>query len=467
MDRAGNCWACDLITDSEKKKRDIQIRRKKPYLDGLNAMREKSSSTQPPNIILILCDDLGYGDIACYGPTVIKTPNIQRLAKDGVTFTNFYASSSICSPSRAGCLTGRYPIRSHVPAVFFPYHNVVDIAMAPFFYAYGMRGMAEDEITIAEVLQKAGYVTGAIGKWHLGDHSPYYPNERGFDFFYGAHYSNDMYPYEIYRNRTVEIKKPVDQNQLTKLLTKECVDFITQNKDKPFFLYYPQPAPHEPLHVGDEFRKSSAAGLYGDMVQEVDWSVGEILKTVEQCGLKENTLIIFSSDNGPWHLGSPGFIRGRKALSYEGGFRVPMIARWSGKIPAGTTISEMAMNIDFFPTFLHLAGVPLPTDRIIDGKNIFPLMEGSNPKTPHDFLYFFANKKLHAIRSEKWKYHIRHGSDNSSYFIVKVGPHLFDLERDPNESYDISQLEPEKAQELHDQLMKMKKHINENCRGWV
>ena len=248
-------------------------------------------------------------------------------------------------------------------------------------FPYGVRGILPDEITVAEALQAGGYKTGLFGKWHLGDKSPYLPNEKGFDHFFGSYYSNDMKPYAYYRNDELVIEAPADQTQLTKEITHEMLDFIDENRDQPFFLYYPSPFPHHPVHASEDYAGKSNGGAYGDCVREIDWSVGEIVKKLDELNLTENTLIIFTSDNGPWFEGNPGYHRGRKNNSFDGGQMVPFIASWPREIPKGIEVEATAMNIDFFPTFLNIAGIPLPTDREIDGLDMLPIMKGEVTET--------------------------------------------------------------------------------------
>ncbi len=446
-------------------KRDIRIAGKNAYLSQLTPSMRPNDA---PNIIFVLCDDLGYGDISCYGETPIRTPNIDALAAQGTRFTNFLSSAPVCSPSRAGLLTGRYPVRAHVPVVFFPSSLPFAFLFSMFIYSHGMRGLSPDEITIAEVLQKVGYHTGLLGKWHLGDRPPFLPNRFGFDFAFYTPYSNDMKPYNYFLNDQVAIKAPADQNVLTKRLTEQALRFIEDSKDRPFFLHYCQPFPHNPLHASDDFRGKSEAGLYGDAVQELDWSVGEIVKTLKKLGIFDNTLLIFTSDNGPWHEGNPGYHRGRKYLPFEGGFAVPFIACWPAKIKPGQENPAISTNLDFFPTILSILGVPFPSDRIIDGRNILDCWTGS-PTSPYSSssFFYFRNKKLLAIRQGKWKYHTRHATDNAAYFLLRPGPFLFDLEKDPNESYDLKAHFPEKAKNLSGELRKMRKSMQENPRGWL
>jgi len=447
-----------------KKKRDMKIENHQNYLQSI-----EQNETKKPNIIIFFMDDLGFADISCYGATNIQTPNIDSLAENGVKFTTFYSSSPVCSPSRAGLLTGRHPLRMHIPHVFFPTKTLYGHMINRFILmnSYGVKGLLEDEITIPEALKQAGYATGMLGKWHLGDKSPHLPNDKGFDFFYGAHYSNDMKPYAIWKNKEIDQPAPADQNNLTKSLTREGVKFIRENQDKPFYLHYCQPFPHDPLHASEEFRGTSKGGLYGDAVQEVDWSVGEILKTLDELKLRENTLIILTSDNGPWHEGNPGFHRGRKALPFEGGQRVPFIASFPGVIPKNVEIDEMAMNTDLFPTILSLVGIPLPEDRIYDGKDIMPLLNGTEKETFHDFLYYHVGKRILAIRNKHYKYHTRHRSDNANYATMKTRPMLFDMKRYDQESYDQIHHHPEEAEKLKVKLEEFHDELKRNPRGWI
>lgn len=451
-----------------KIKRNIRLVNHHQYLLKVKNMFKGGDVSDKPNVIIILTDDMGYGDISCYGASTIKTPFIDKLANGGVTFENFYASSSLCSPSRAGLLTGRYPVRMFIHPVFFPKGSFYDCFFSLYgAYKYGVKGILPDEITMAEALQQAGYATGLLGKWHLGDHGTYVPNKKGFDFFYGSYYSNDMKPYVMYRNTKIDIPAPVDQTKLTQILTREGINFIRENKNRPFFLHYCQPFPHHPVHASEKFQKSSKGGTYGDCVQELDWSIGELVKTLEQEGIREKTLILFTSDNGPWYEGNPGYVRGRKSLTFEGGQRVPMIANWPGKFPAGTKINEMSMNIDIFPTVLHLAGIPLPSDRVIDGKCILPLLTGETEKTPHDYLFYMWDYKVYAVRDSLWKYHIRHESDIPLYSVLKVGPYLFNIIEDFNESYNQIPHHPEEAGRLRKRIEAFEEELKSNPRGWT
>jgi arylsulfatase A-like enzyme len=451
-----------------KKEQSINIEAHKQYLEYIHQEFYSNSKVQKPNFIIFFTDDMGFADISCYGAKNVRTPNIDSISDNGVKMNCFYSSSPVCSPSRAGLLTGRYPLRMFIPHVFFPKRSLISkFVKIVLRGSHGVKGLLEDEITIAEVLNEAGYKSGLIGKWHLGDKSPHLPNDKGFEFFYGALYSNDMKPYAIWRNKEIDQPAPANQDYLTKSLTNEAIKFIRKNANNPFFLHFCHPFPHDPLHASNDFLGTSNAGLYGDTVQEVDWSVGEILKILEEFNLRDKTLIIFTSDNGPWHEGNPGFHRGRKGLPFEGGQRVPFIASYIGKLPKGITINEMAMNTDIFPTVLTLINIPLPGDRIIDGKDLMPLLSGLSLETPHKYLYYHWGPKVLAIRDRDYKYHVRHRSDNSTYFLMKIRPLLFDMKNYDQESYDQITHNPEKAEELRLKLEDFEKVLKENPRGWL
>ncbi len=433
------------------------------YLDSIGGKLGEDA----PNIVLVFVDDMGHGDLSCFGSTAIHTPNLDSMADDGVKLHNFYASSPVCSPSRFSCLTGRYPTRGYVHGVFFPTSTMTGKAINSRMFPRGVRGIMADEVTVAEALRATGYSTGIFGKWHLGDRSPHLPNEKGFDHFFGSYYSNDMQPYAYYRNDAVAIEAPADQTQLTKQITTEICSFIDDHADSPFFCYYASPFPHDPVHASPEFTGSSKAGTYGDCVQELDWSVGEIRRKLDEHGIAGNTLIIFTSDNGPWHEGSPGFHRGRKNNTFDGGQVVPFIAAWPDRIPAGTEVHAAAMNIDFFPTFLGLAGVPMPDDRAIDGEDIMPLLTGEETESPHERLLMVKGKQLLGVRSrDNFKYFRKHRSDNSAYAVMKHGPFLFDLDNDPNESYNVSAHFPEREAQLRSDLDSAIAEMSTNLRGW-
>jgi len=406
------------------------------------------ASAKKPNIIIIMADDLGYGDLGCYGSRAIATPNLDSMARQGVKLTSFFSSAAVCSPSRAGLLTGRYPVRTGVTGVFFPSRNPA----TPAIHAASRLppGMNTEEITIAQVLKTRGYATACIGKWHLGDMKRYRPNHRGFDHYFGLLYSNDMTPLPLYRNDETVEKSPVNQDFLTKKYTEEAVRFIENNRDGPFLLYLPHTFPHVPLHASPEFRGRSAGGLYGDCVEEIDWSTGEIMKTLDRLGIAGDTFMFFTSDNGPWYQGSTGGLRERKGNIFEGGMRAPAIARWPGVIPAGITTDQPSMNLDLFATAAAMAGAELPGDRPMDGKDILPMLRGG--ESPHQALFFYAGRELQAVRAGNWKYHRRHKWWTSKHFMVSRGPMLFNLDDDPDESYNVMGLYPDVAREL-DELM--------------
>lgn len=459
------------------KKADVRMDGYRDYLNSVSKM-EKGKR---PNVVVVFCDDMGYGDIGCFGSTAINTPNLDRMAEEGAKYNNFFAASPICSPSRFSLLTGRYPNRNFIKGVFFPTRKDIKGEQPPLMKRalfsvfgkhmaakHGVQGILPDEITVAEVLQKRGYKTGIFGKWHLGDDTPYLPNQKGFDYFFGSYYSNDMEPYAYFRNHEQVIEAPADQTKLTGILTREIQDFIVENKDEPFFVYYPSPFPHFPVHASEAFQGKSKAGAYGDCVEEIDWSVGEILKTLDDNGLSENTLVLFTSDNGPWFEGSPGLHRGRKGNNFDGGQAVPMIARWKGQIPAGSDVDEMTMNIDLFPTVCEMTSTDLPTDRAIDGRSILSLLKGETDKTPHDELLFVGPTEFIGIRdSENFKFFDKYKCENSKYGMIKQGPFLFNLNTDVNESYDVTNLYPEKRKYLEKRLSTLQQEAETNPRGWV
>ncbi len=422
-----------------------------------------AAASGKPNIILINVDDMGYGDLSITGSTHIKTPNIDGLAAEGVLLTNFFSSSPVCTPSRAGLLTGRYPVRTGLAnSVIFPGDT---------------HGLPADEITIAEVLKEQGYATLAIGKWHLGHYQAFWPTNQGFDEFYGVPYSNDMKPFPLYRGKDV-IEDEADQSQLTGGYTRAATSFIRKHKEKAFFVYFAHTFPHIPLYASDRFKGKSLGGLYGDTIEEIDWSVGELLKALKDMDLEEETLVLFTSDNGPWFEGSSGARRGRKSSTLEGGMHVPFIARWPGKIPAGITSDAISMNIDIFPTLTELAGGAIPSDRKIDGKNIWPLFLGSD-QSPHEKLYFFIESFIGAIRTQNWKLRVRTSSPMAGALAFRglfgskagekvleilntfhtVGPWdqfnywlLHNLKDDPNERYSVARMHPEKLDQMKQYL---------------
>ncbi|MBA2707656.1 MAG: sulfatase, partial [Gemmatimonadaceae bacterium] len=356
------------------------------------------AADRPPNVIIILTDDQGYNDLGCYGSTLIKTPRIDQMAAQGMRFTDFYSPAPVCTPTRAGLLTGCYPQR--ISMCLFPEERP-NGSLGHVLFIRSRHGLHPSEITIAELLKARGYATGMIGKWHLGDAPEFLPTRQGFDFYLGIPYSNDMNPVVLMRDEKV-IEEPVNQDTLTKRYTEAAVKFIGNHQAKPFFLYLAHNMPHTPIHASENFRGKSARGLYGDVVEELDWSVGQILDTLNLLKIDENTLVVFTSDNGPWHMrgeqgGSAFPLRAGKGTTYEGGMRVPFIARWPEHIPKGTTSGEPLSHLDLMPTLAALAGASPPADRTIDGKDISPILLGKpDAKNPHEAFFYFADGSLNA-----------------------------------------------------------------------
>ncbi|MFL2942057.1 MAG: sulfatase [Limisphaerales bacterium] len=358
-----------------------------------------------PNYVLIFCDDLGYGDLGCYGSTKNRTPRIDAMAKEGMRFTSFLSSSPVCTPSRASLLTGCYARRVGMHKDFTGHWVLIPRSR---------RGMHADEWTLPEMLKAKGYATACIGKWHLGDQPPHLPTAHGFDEYYGIPYSNDMAsarrgdpPLPLVQDTKV-IEAPANQATLTKRYTSEAIQFIERNKSKPFFLYLPHTFPHLPLFASKEFHGKSANGRYGDSVEEIDWSTGKILDALKQHGLDKNTLVIFTSDNGSngRNGGSNAPLSGAKGGTMEGGMRVPMIARWPGRIPAGGTCNELSSTMDFLPTFAALSGGLLSANKI-DGHDITPLLTGTKgAASPYEVFYYYRRRQLQAVRWGDWKWHL-------------------------------------------------------------
>jgi arylsulfatase A len=363
-----------------------------------------------PNFVIVYADDLGYGDLGCFGATGYRTPHLDQMAHDGRRFTSFCVAQGVCSASRTALLTGCYPNRVGILGALGPGSKT---------------GINDHEQTIAQVLKQRGYHTAIFGKWHLGHHPQFLPTHHGFDEYLGLPYSNDMGPRPDQRpgqrspplpliegDRVIELSP--DISQLTTRYTERAVKFIDDHHNEPFFLYVPHTMPHVPLGVSSKFRGKSSRGLYGDVIEEIDWSVGQILAALDRHGLNERTLVIFASDNGPWlsygdHAGSAGPLREGKGTTWEGGVREPCVMRWTGKIPAGTLCTELAATIDILPTFAALAGAPVSSDRIIDGKDIRPLIFGeAGAKCPHEAYYYYWDRGLEAIRSGPWKLHFPH-----------------------------------------------------------
>jgi len=427
-------------------------------LSGLTMSCSKPSK-RSPNIVVIFVDDMGYGDMTRTGHPTIKTPNLDRMANEGVIMTQFYSANPVCSPSRAALLTGRWPIRNGVVKVFFPYHNV---------------GLPKNEITLADLLKTKDYATGCIGKWHLGHKKEYLPTSRGFDYYYGIPYSNDMNnerrgdpPIPVMRNEKI-VEQPANQDLLTKNYTKEAIQFIERSKDKPFFLYLAHTMPHVPLHVSDDYRDTSKRGLYGDVIEEIDWSVGQILDTLKDLKLDDNTFVAFTSDNGPWKImkqngGSAGLLRGYKATTWEGGMREPFIAKFPGRIPANTVTTEVGTTMDLFVTCLKLAGLEPPADRTIDGHDMMAVLQGKE-KSQTKKIYYYFDDKLNAIRVGRYKLHFRKSPGDFTW--QDCDPYeLYDLLTDPSEKYDLAAEKPEIVKQLIKEAEDFKAEIenkNEN-----
>jgi arylsulfatase A len=423
-----------------------------PLLMGLMVAGVSAAESRLPNVVLIFADDLGYGDIGCYGSKIL-TPHVDRLAREGVRFTDFYSAQAVCSASRAALLTGCYPNRVGIQGALGPKAKV---------------GLNTNELTIARMLKTRGYATAVFGKWHLGDAPEFLPTRHGFDEYYGLPYSNDMWPHHptngtnypplplIEGERVIELMP--DQSQLTTSYTERAVRFIQANKDRPFFLYLPHSMPHVPLFVSEKFKNRSGQGLYADVIMEIDWSVGQILQALRETNLERQTIVIFTSDNGPWllygdHAGSAGNLREGKATTFEGGHRVPCVIRWPGEIPPGTVSRQPAATIDILPTLAKLTGTDLPKDRTLDGKDIGPLMRSEpGAVTPHEAFFYYWDRHLQAIRSGPWKLHFPHkypqpnpagGSGKPGQYATKeIGPALYNLETDASESTNVAGKHP-------------------------
>jgi len=404
---------------------------------------------RPPSFVVIFTDDQGYQDVGCFGSPLIKTPRLDHMAAEGMKFTDFYVAASVCTPSRAALMTGCYAQRVSLPSVLFPRSKV---------------GINADEITIPELLKSRGYATACIGKWHLGHLPSFLPTRHGFDSYYGIPYSNDMRPTPLMRNEKT-IEEPARQDTLTQRYTQEAIKFITANKDRPFFLYLPHTMPHVPLFVSKQFKGKSKRGLYGDVIEEIDWSTGQILDTIKKLGIDENTCVVFTSDNGPWlskgkNGGSALPLRDGKFSVYEGGMREPCIMRWPGRIPAGKVCSEMATAMDLLPTFAKLAGAKVPTDRIIDGKDIWPLMAGvKGAKTPHEAFFYLRGYAVRAVRSGDWKLHLGRTRRRKGKPPAKVSVRLYNLRDDVGEKKNVADAHPDIVKRLQELAAKCNEDI--------
>ncbi len=420
-------------------------------------------STGKPNFIIIFTDDQGYQDVGCFGSPNINTPNLDRMAAEGMKFTDFYVAASVCSPSRAALLTGCYPPRVGITKVLFPRDSI---------------GLNPEEVTIADVLKTRDYATACVGKWHLGHLPQFLPTSNGFDSYFGIPYSNDMDGVKG-KNRNLDrawkekdyspwnvplmcdekiIERPADQTTLIERYTQEAVRFINENKDRPFFLYLPHTMPHIPLFVSDEFFIPDAHKAYKATIEQIDSSVGRILEALKKAGVDKNTLVVFTSDNGPWlskkhHGGSALPLRDGKFSTYEGGMREPAIMRWPGIIPAGQICREACGTIDLLPTLARLAGAKVPADRVIDGKDIWPLISGKpGAKSPHDAFFYYRGNNLEAIRSGRWK--LRRTKQTE----------LYDLKADISEKQNLSDKHPDIVKRLSNMMEEFDRELKANAR---
>jgi arylsulfatase len=435
-----------------------------------------------PNIVLIVADDLGYGDLGCYGAKGYQTPNLDGLAASGRRFTNFHVAQAVCTASRVAILTGCYPNRLGLSGALGPASKI---------------GLHPEETTIAEVLQQRGYATAAVGKWHLGDAPQFLPTAQGFGSYFGLPYSNDMWPRHpearpgtypplplMGDSRVLKADlQPADQEQLTTEYTERSVRFIESHRSEPFFLYLAYSMPHVPLYVSSKFKGRTERGLFGDVLEELDWSVGQIVQTLRRLHLEENTLILFTSDNGPWlsygdHAGSAGAMREGKGTSWEGGTRVPCIASWPGHIPAGSTSDTLLMSIDLLPSIAHIANAPLPPKKI-DGLNVWPLLTGTDAAHPHPaYFVYYGRNELQSVLTPEWKLVLPHtyrtlggtpgGRDGlpARYSQVKMsGPELYNLRNDPSETQNVAEQFPAPLQELLELAEKARADLGDDLTG--
>ena len=442
-----------------------------------------------PNVIIILADDLGYGDLACFGHPTFKTPNLDRMAAEGARLMQFNTPAPFCAPTRASLMTGRYPFRCGLTA------NPTPDTPGP---ERGL-GLPASEITLAELFRRGGYATGMVGKWHLGHSKPeFYPTRRGFDEYLGILYSNDMRPVQVLDGEKV-VEYPVVQATLTQRYTDRALDFIERNKAKPFFFYFAHAMPHKPLATSEKYYKQIGAGLYADVIAELDASVGQVLAKVKALGLDDRTFIIFTSDNGPWFGGSTGGLRGMKSTSWEGGYRVPFIARWPGKIPAGHVSAQPAVMMDLFATALNVAGIAPPADRVVDGADILPLLT-SDAKSPHEVIFGHQGARLATVRDARWKLHVLAANDRrdntrpgerwidarapdgvtllapyeqyqpSDYPGLRTGDapqpmSLFDLSADPGEQHNVADQNPDVVKRLKTSYDEVAKQMPSSAAG--
>ena len=452
-----------------------------------NKVAASKKDKRPPNVVIIFMDDMGYADIGSFGAKDYETPNLDLMAREGRRFSDFYVTQAVCSASRAGLLTGCYNVRVGILGALGPSAN---------------HGIHEDEVTIAEICKQKGYATACYGKWHLGHREKFLPMQHGFDDYFGLPYSNDMWPYHpevmhlpmkqrlkrwphlplIDKNEVVNPKiSPKDQELLTTQYTARAVQFIEKNKDQPFFLYVPHSMVHVPLFASDKFKGKSKKGIFGDVMMEVDWSVGRILDTIRNHKLENDTLVIFTSDNGPWlsygdHAGSAGPLREGKGTMFDGGCRESTLMWWPGKIPADSNCNEPAMTIDILPTIAYLISAELP-DHKIDGKNIWPLLAGEpGAKSPQEAYYFYYGRQLQAVRMGKWKLHFPHGYRTLAgreggtggkpvkYSHAKINLSLFDLESDIGEATNVADQNLDIVKRIQALADKMRKDLGDSAK---
>ncbi|HUG69880.1 MAG TPA: sulfatase [Pirellulaceae bacterium] len=425
---------------------------------------EARSAESSPNVVVIFCDDMGWGDIGCFGNPTIRTPHLDRMASEGQKWTQFYVASPVCTPSRAALMTGRYPIRNGMMSskrvVLFPNSG---------------GGLPQKEVTLAELLKQKDYAAGIFGKWHLGHLPQYLPTAQGFDTYYGIPYSNDMdkiggpnYHAEVVKDANYYpdiahfnvplmrdeqiIERPADQNTITRRCTKEAIKFIRDKKDEPFFVYLPHSLPHIPLFVSNEFRGKSVRGLYGDVIEEIDWSVGQVLDTLRELRLDKKTLVVFTTDNGPWltfqtHGGSAGPLRAGKGTTFEGGQRVPTIFWWPGTVKPAV-VTELGSTLDLMATVAALTGTNPPDDRKLDSYDLSPVLLGTG-KSPRREMFYWTRAELHAVRSGPWKLHVKQREPiNYGRQVVLEKPELYHLERDISEAYDVADQHPDIVERL-------------------
>ena len=433
---------------------------------------------EPPNFVIIFCDDLGYGDLNCFGHPTIRTPNLDRMAAEGQKWTQFYVAAPVCTPSRAALMTGRYPIR-----------NGMTSAKRVVLFPDSGGGLPTEEITIAEMLKPQGYANGCFGKWHLGHLPEFLPTSQGFDTYYGIPYSNDMdriadspnyrsqahadpnyvakpefWNVPLMRDEKV-IEQPADQTTMTDRYTTETIKFIKEHKDQPFFVYLAHSMPHIPLFASDDFRSASRRGLFGDVIEEIDFNVGRVLRALKESGIEERTLVVFSSDNGPWlsfqtHGGSAGPLRAGKGTTFEGGMRVPTIFRWPGKIAPGV-VTEMGSTMDLMRTFAKLAGATAPADRKLDSVDLTEALLGTGP-SPRNDLFYWTRADIHAVRQGPWKLHLRLREPINYGREQKIDkPELYHVEQDIAEQFDVADKHPEIVERLQQLITAHKEGVDD------